>query len=188
MATINRIRVSWSGSAVIGPAVSTFYFLDDDDGAVARLGDFFDSIKVQFPTAVAWQCPGAGDQLDVESGEVVGAWTMDGGWVNQGTSPNSWIMGVGARIRWETGGFTNGRRVRGATFLVPLNIGALAGISQVDNAVVTDVNDKIATFVNANTIHHLIYTPPKGSSAGKTAQVVSGHLVDAISTLRSRRT
>lgn len=195
MATINRLRVSWSGSPVTGPGLSTFYFDPATGGGAADdVETFFNAIKTAFPNGISWTIPSNGDQIADSTGELTGVWSAPGeGGVVTSSGGANWAQGVGMRVRWNTAGIYRGRRVKGTTFLVPLLANAYTSDGTLDNAYVSTVQTAAAAMIAANPGFVVWSRPvpvgPGGpATVGESNFVTSASAVDGISWLRSRRT
>ena len=90
---------------------------------MAALVSFFDAIKALLPDNVTITVPGEGDHIDPATSELVGSWTSSGGGSVVGTSTSPFALGTGVSVRWITSGIFNGRRVKGRTFIVPVDAG-----------------------------------------------------------------
>lgn len=188
MANLWRVRVAWSGSAIVGPGVSTFHFLPDTPGVIAAVKALFQQASNYVPAGVYWAVPNGGEVIDVATGDLVGVFTQAGGGEVVAQGDSKYAAGVGGRIRWETGGFNNGRRVRGATFIVPLSSNIYDSAGTLVDASVTGMQTGINSFLGALDEEFVIYSRGPGPNTGSTALVTAGSLVDRVSWLRSRRT
>jgi hypothetical protein len=189
MANLARVRVSWSGVGIVGPAVSTFYYAESGSGWTTDLLTFFTAIKAYFPATMGWQVAGTGDILDDASGDLVGTWTETAPAQVLGSANNQVIGGVGARIVWKTGGFRNGRRVTGATFLTGADGTMFDVVGTLNNAAVTTITTA-ANALNNSTANELrIWSRPSpGTEDGASWPVLAAVVPDKVSWLRSRRT
>lgn len=191
MANLDRVRIGWAGPGVVGPGVSTFYFPAGGGAAgQAALKTFFTAIQSAFPnTAITWTFPAGGETINAANGALVGAWS--------GATPSSltaaasnpdWLAGVGARIAWNTDAVSRGRRVRGSTFLVPLNGSASSSDGTIVNTYVTSLQTAATALVTG--ADHTIWSRPSapGLSDGGSSTVTSATVPDRVSWLRSRRT
>lgn len=116
-----RLRVTWSGSGVVGPGLSTFYAADTSPGFPAAVRAFYQALVTSFPTNVTITVPNGGDVIDPSTGVLTGAWTDGTAPLPVvGTGAGTYAAGVGAQVRWRTLGVVAGRRVVGSTFLIPL--------------------------------------------------------------------
>lgn len=189
MADVYRIRVSWSGAPVTGGGVSTFYTSSAPATLQGALITFINAIKVQFPPPLAWEVPNHGDVIDSVSGKITNAWT--GGTTTSilanGTS-SQYAAGVGARVRWNTSGFVNGRNIKGSTYFVPLSSPAYDNDGTINPGVLGNLQTAATALVGAANM--CIVTRPTSSTSndGGFTAVSSATAVDKVSWLRSRRT
>jgi hypothetical protein len=190
MPDISRVRVNWSGPCVVGPGITTFYTLGSPTALATALRTFFSSVQTMFPNGkLTWTFDSGGAVLDSATGELVGSWGGGTATPLPVASSNAvWANGVGARIRWETSGFLRGRRVRGASFLVPLNISAYDSDGTVVGVFVTQANTAAAALLTAHPDLIIWSRPTAAGGDGGTTTIDSGAMIDQVSWLRSRRT
>jgi hypothetical protein len=188
MANLARVRTSWTGAAVIGPAVSTFYFEEAGTGFTNTIGTFFDGIKNLIPTGTVMSTEASGDIIDPATGDTIGVWN-DGTPSNiTGTGTGSFVYGTGVRVVWETAGLVNSRQVRGSTFIVPFDASNLTGVGSINETARTSINSLATAFVS-NTNHvFCVWSRPTPARAGTSHPVVGNSVPDKVSWLRSRRT
>lgn len=188
MANLARVRVTWSGTPVVGPGLSTFYFAEAGSGWMSSLGTAFTAIVNQFPVGITWSAQNTGDLIDVATGELTGSWTDGVGFSVNATATGLYAQGVGARCKWRTSGIRGGRRVYGSTFLLPLIgsaydtqgtivTGNLNGLQAAMNGIVTASGHELG-----------IWSRPNATGPGQFSPVTSGEVPDQISWLKSRRT
>ena len=72
---MRRLRVVWTGNAVVGPTVSTFYALDGESGFPAAVRTLMASLSTYIPSGTVITTPNNGDELDPATGELTGSWT-----------------------------------------------------------------------------------------------------------------
>lgn len=187
MANISRIKVDWSGTAVTGAGLTTFYSNDVTPTALpGAVLTFFDDLKAIVPAGVTWTIPSSGDLLDEADGELQGGWTASGGGAVSSTGTAVHAQGVGLRIKWVTGGVVAGRRVRGSTFIVPVVTDNL----QADGTFRTNeinVMGAAALALLAADPTLVIWSRPAPGRSGTSHLITSVATPDAISWLRSRR-
>lgn len=189
MANIKRVRVTWSGSAVTGPGVSTFYFTAGATGFPADLQTFFQAIKTGMTTGVTISVPNTGDTIDETTGALSGVWTDSGGGTTTGTNNLLFVAGTGIRVKWVTGGIHNGRRVVGSTFLCPL-VGAAFDTDGTPTATtVSNFSTAASALVSAVTPDMVVWSrpTPAAPNSGESNAVLAAVVPDATSWLRSRR-
>lgn len=115
---MNRIRAIWTG--ISGPpGVSTFYSLNP--GAdLPLIHGFFESIVGSLPGGVTITLGGEGDIIDETTGELTGAWSGTAPAESHGEGTPAWAGPAGACVTWLTGVVMDGSRLKGKTYLVPL--------------------------------------------------------------------
>jgi hypothetical protein len=187
MANLARVRVEWSGSGVVGPGLSTFYFAEEGSGWTAALGTFFETIKPQFHTTVSWRIPGSGDLIDVASGELSGTWTDGAEILKNGSSVLQYAAGCGLSVKWLTSGIRNGRRVTGRTFLCPITAGAYGTNGEVLPAVAASIQSAAHLLTLAGGLDMHVYSRPLPSGPGFSSPVLDAATSTKVSWLRSRR-
>ena len=172
---------------MVGPGLSTFY-LPDSATSVAGLVTFFGAISNKFPPGITWTIPGEADQIDPGSGTLTGATAMTGGGTAVSTGTDTrYAAGVGARIVWGTASVAGGRRIKGSTFLVPLEGYCYAGDGTLDATNASQMLTAVTNLLAAMPLQ-VWHRPQPGGGAGFNVDVTSGTIPDKVSTLRSRRT
>lgn len=189
MTDINRLRVQWTGSAIVGPGVSTFYTAATEPSALrAAVLTFFGVAAVNMPTTCGLVIPSSGETLEDSTGEVTGIWTDGTPSTVFGTDPGVYAAGVGARMVWETNGVTNNRRVRGSTFLCPMGAGGYQSDGTLNNTLRTNLQNAGNAFVASLLDGLVIWTRPVDGAGGKIQTVTAAYAPDKVSWLVSRRT
>ena len=183
---VDRIQVSWQNWPG-APGVSTFYG-DATLGMLDGISSFFDAIKGLLPLNLTITVPSTGDDVDPQTGEVVGSWSQAPTTpVRTGSNVAVYAGSTGAVVHWRTGGVVGGRRVRGRTFLVPL-VGAYDSGGSLSSGAIstlqTAANGLVSTAGSAFSVWHR----PTQFVAGSTHQVTSASVPDLAVVLRSRRT
>lgn len=186
MANIERVRVTFTGSPYVGPAVATHYFTSGNaDPAVIH--QFWTNLKGIITTGAVITVPNSGDVINDTNGQVVGAWAASGGGTIATTASGNYALGVGGRIVWETSGITNGRHVRGATFVVPLTQTSFDGTGRISTASVGVMQTSANTLLAGATGNLVILTRQRPGVNGKSTAIVSASVSEQPSWLRSRR-
>lgn len=191
MASIARLQVPWTGAAVTGGGVSTFYTTNLSPLAYATaLRAFFVSVAAFMPSGVTITVPAAGDLIEDSTGALSGSWSITPPAPVSGATGANYAAGVGARIVWQTSGITRGRRVKGSTYLVPLLASQYDIDGTIAGASVATMSTAAATLAAADSGSMCIWTRPStsGGSDGHQSDVTSGACLDKTSWLRSRRT
>lgn len=190
--TLARIRVTWSGSPVVGPGVSTFYQSTMADASgLAAIKSFYTSLAGMCPSGLSWTIPSTGDFLNESDGSLAGSWSFPGaGGVVAASTASTWVNGVGARIKWQTNGIHKGRKVVGATFMVPVVVGAYEGSGNLVGSYVTLLQSSANALVSGMGGDMYVWSRPTagGGTDGKKSAVTAAQAPDYVSWLRSRRT
>ena len=189
MSTVNRMRVVWGGSPVVGGGVSTFYFSPGATGFPADMLTFFNAIKAVFQTTVTWTIPNTGDQLEDTTGGLAGVWVSSGGGTTAGTvSTGGTPGGSGVRVRWLTSGMTRGRRVVGTTFFVPVNGGQWNSDGTPSSGMAALFTSAATALIAAQpTLRILTRESAPGLADGHSSPVIASAFPLRASSLRSRR-
>lgn len=188
MTAINRFRVQWTGSAVVGPSLSTFYFSGSAVGKPAALVTFFTAIAGMVAPGVTWTIPGTGDVLEDSTGALTGSWTAAGGGSVVSSGTGVFAQGVGVRAVWQTANVHKGRRVKGTTFIVPLSAAQYQADGTIVNATLTNLLAAQNALIAATTPDFRIWSRPDANGAFALSSVTGALAPDTVSTLRSRRT
>lgn len=170
----------------MGPSVSTFFFSSSATGFVADLATFYDTLKARLPSTLSVDIPASGDTIDEVTGSLTGTWTDGTDTVVGGTGSAVFALGVGVRVVWLTNGINNGRRIRGTTFMVPVD----ATVFSTDGTMGTPRSEFIsaaAALVTATSGDMRIWTRPVNGAGGGSVSVIGSTVPDTPTTLRSRR-
>lgn len=167
--------------------MSVFYSLEATDITV-QLATFFNAIKGSFPSQVVWNIPPSGDIIDIASGRITGSWTGGTQASVVGAAAGAYVAGTGAYVRWQTSQIRDGRRMKGRTFLCPINSGLYDTSGTLADATVTVF--QTAANALAGTGSLTIYGRERvtGSGDGQAATVTGAVVPDRVTSLRSRRT
>ena len=176
----------------MGGGISTFYFgaLATNTVITPAVHTLFNAIAPYLPPTVTISIPDGGDIIEATTGALAGTWTSGGAFSATGGGGAAYAQGVGARIDWKTTSIVHGRRVRGATYVVPIQNTGYNTDGVINTAIVSAINAGAAAFIaTANLDFAIWHRPhPKGSASGDVAHVVSGTMPDKVSWLRTRRT
>lgn len=189
MAILERHRVTWTGSPVVGPGVSTFYFQSPSSSAAgAALHDLFEGLQGNHPAGITWVIESSGVTIDSISGDVNGAWSYTPAESPvTSTGGSDYANGVGMRLTWLTDHFVGGRRSVGATFMVPLVLDKYTGAGNLADGTISGTQSVCDAFVAAD-VGFCIYSRPTDERVGSFGNVVAARVPDLVSWLRSRRT
>lgn len=187
--SLNRVVVEYSGPQVKGNAVSVLHFLRTGTTPpdVAALGTAFNIVKQLLPVGVTITIPAAGDVIDETTGTLTGTWATGTATNIACTGAATAAAGVGGCVTWNTSMVVNGRRLRGRTFVVPLNTGCYDN----DGTLVADVLGVMNSFaaqVQAVTGFSVWHRPGAlGPGSGISSVVTSYRVRDKVAMLTSRR-
>jgi len=190
---ISRVKVEFSGAAVVGPAASSFFTTGQVQNLRNPLITLWQVLKGQMPPTCTITIPNTGETYDDVTGDLVDVWTDGTTSTQVGEGLGNFARGVGARIVWSTNGVTNNRRVKGSTYVVPITAAAYGPDGTIADGVITAWNAATGIFVAATQSDLIIWTRPvtggpgQTGSAGKSQGVTGATVPDRISTLRSRR-
>lgn len=92
----------------------------DRNAAAASVRQFYDGVKAQLPSGVTITFPAEFIRVSETTGKVTDFVPVTAPGQVAATGSGVFANGVGARVVWSTGAVVGGRRVKGATFLVPL--------------------------------------------------------------------
>lgn len=186
MANIERMRVTWSGAPVTGDGLSTFYF-KSGSAAPAAVKTFFTAMAPYIAAGVSFDVPTSGDVIDEATGGLTGVWAAAGGGVVASSGNAEHAQGVGARLKWLTGGIVGGRRVVGSTFLVPIHRLMYDTDGTLAAGLVTAAPAAGNALVTATSPNFVIWSRPTASRSGTSHPIVAAVFPDKVSWLRSRR-
>lgn len=189
MSSILRWRVQLGGTPIVGPGVATFHTLPGIGASVpAALQAFWTTVKDVMAHQVTVQVSHIAEAITVETGEITGTQVFTAQTALVGASSQEWVPGVGTRIKWQTDSFVAGRRVKGATFVVPLGRTAYESAGAITAGVLSTLQGAAEDLITDLEDNLVIYSRPTTEHAGAASVVVGAAVPDAVSWLRSRRT
>jgi hypothetical protein len=156
----------------------------------AAVVTFFTAIKALFPTGITWQIPNGGDTIEETTGKLTGTWLGTGGGTVTGTGSSvAFAQGVGARIQWQTGNVENGRRVRGTSYMVPLNSSSFDTSGKLVTSTATTLSNAAAALRDAHGGSLCVWGRPKKKTGtpGYHAPITLVQVPTQTSWLRSRK-
>ena len=170
---IDRLQVTLAGGQV-GSGVSTHFGIQGS-GQLTTWQVFWEDLTKFMP-------------LEVESGLLQSVWTAaTSATTYVGIDQGPYAAGVGACVTWLTAGIVNGHRVRGRTFIVPLdgtryqNDGTLAPGTV---AAITNAAQNVLDNAAGNSVIYSRKVPGRDG----TAHAITGFRInDRVATLASRR-
>jgi hypothetical protein len=199
------VRTHWSGTSG-GPGITQIALLGATGGiwnpggeqaAVNAMRAFWDSLKTYLPDELTLTVSPVVDYYDTATGELLGsniAATPPG--VVIGTSATSYAGGSGFKVTWETGQIRDGRRVRGATYVVPASSSVFTSAGVISATPKAAVNTAAGTFISAitaGTMSVAVWSRPREATEdlpardGAAFQVSTGVCSSKSAILRGRR-
>lgn len=190
-----------------GPSVSTFHF-DGTAGSAAAgaaanaIRAFFLALAGSLPDDVTVTFDSEVREIDVATGELTNVVSIAPPPPVPGTVTGEWPAGTGARIVWQTPRILRGRRVRGATFIVPIGAGLFTTGGQLGIPMITACNSAGTTLIsqlNTLALPLLVYSrrvleqpavpglPPVVLHPGTATEVTTVATSPIVATLRGRK-
>lgn len=178
-----------------GPSVSTFHFYDGTNPpAVQTIANAVRAFFAAFPSLIPEECAVSFDsevvRINTATGVLEESFPVIEPAVVAGTSSAAWAAGTGARVQWLTDRIINGKRVRGATFIVPLHSTSFTGTGRVSGATITTLNNAGAALISATgTASHplSVWSRPTDVRPGDRTTVLTASTSATPGTLRTRK-
>jgi hypothetical protein len=192
MATMNRVKVIWSGFT--GAPGYSNYFFDAPTTDMGALKTFLTACNSYWNNNVILNVPTSGDQIDSSTGQITGVWTgTNGGNVAGFGGTAAYSGSSGFLVNWKTSTIIAGRRVQGRTYFVP----GSANVYQTDGTIIESARTTILNAANAMIASYgtnlKIFARPfagagvKPARPGASATVVGCFVPDIAAVMRSRR-
>ena len=180
-----------TGHTILNTSTAGAY---DAPAAATAITAWLNGVMDASLAVVSARLQSAPDLVDEDTGTITGAVSVAAQASQAGTAAvgSGYWAGVGGRIRWQTNGIRNGRRVIGTSFIVPLwadyaeSDGTLkaAGMTILQNA-----SNTLLTALTAATSPLCVYSRPSapGAADGELHLVTSATVPDQVSWLTTRR-
>lgn len=184
-----RMVLQWQGPQITGQAVTVLHFAGDGGAPnPASVLAAFNAYKNYIPQGITVTVPGTGDVLEDTNGQLTTVWAAAGGGVVAGAGGvGACAKGVGGVINWKTGAIVNGRRLRGRTFVVPMNAGSFDNTGSIEPNTLVGLQT-LANALQASGPLAVWHRPTaKGAADGTSAGVVSNLVRNKVAYLSSRR-
>jgi hypothetical protein len=169
---IGVIRTAWSGTSG-GPGLTQLFIRNatnsaitagEAQSAVNAVRAFWDGIKAYLPDEILLTVQSTCDIYNETNGDLIASITAATAPVSvQGTSTNVYSMAAGFKVNLMTGRILNGRRVRGAIYVVPASSIVYNSNGTVLSGARTTVNTAGSTMMaslNAAGLFLVVYTRP----------------------------
>lgn len=190
---ILRTTAVWSGFAG-APGYTNFFFdaFGSGDSAeleVARTRAFFNALASDLPESVSIQVQQEAAIIDETTGELQSYVSVDAVPLPViGGSGASFSAASGGVVTWNTDTVVRGRRLRGRTFVVPLDTTAYDAQGTLASSTITLMNDAAAALIGDGSGPQLvIWARPRTGADGAIGSVTSHRVADRVAVLRSRR-
>lgn len=191
-----RATVRWDGFSG-APGYTNLHFSGtgtptgtDLSDTSAKVRTFFDAFKTYLPNIVTLSFPSSLEEFDTGTGQLVASHSITPAAAVTGTGGSAvFSSAVGACINWKTDLVLNGRRLRGRTFMVPLQslpsfdgngtlgVAARVAFESAANALIN----------NASGLPLFVWHRPPPGGGGAASSVVAATVNDKTAILRSRR-
>lgn len=160
MANIEKLVCTWNyGTGA--PGYTTFFVSAAQAASFQpRLVTFWTAVAPYLATAFSVVVPPNGEVIDETTGKMVNVWSGPTQVTVTGTAAAAWASTSGALVRWDTGRFANGRKVRGRTFIVPIVSSAYSS-GTISTTVANAINAAATTLWNAAPGVMVVWTRPK---------------------------
>lgn len=196
------VRTEWDGTSG-GPGLTQLAFLGNGEftaanaqAAVNAVRKFWDSLKGYLPDELKLNVMPTVDIYNETDAQLTGSVVAPVVPTQvAGTSASSYAGGAGMKVNWNTGVIRNGRRVKGATFIVPAASTVYTSNGTISAITVTGINTACNTLmadVTAGGTALLVWSRPLVvggviTRTGATAGVISGTTNPKSAILRGRR-
>lgn len=157
MPVIGKVATAWAGTSG-GPGITQLYVANTALGnltageaqtAVNAVRAFWDPVKAYLPDEVTLTVQPTVDQYRDTDGELVNSVTAATPPASViGTSATAFMMAAGMKANLQTSTIRNGRRVRGAIYIVPATTAAMTTSGMVAAAARLAVNNAGATLIS----------------------------------------
>lgn len=193
---VQRIRASVTYPGGGSPGVITLYTKSPvpEDGTSAqlccdRLRDALTAGHDLFVNSTVFTSDTFVDTLNPVTGAITGS---DGvtGWTVAGNQSNGYLPQASMVVAtWHTAGIVSSRRVRGRTFLGPLDNSCLQNDGTLASSTLTHAAALVAAWLDAGTtdVFTCVWHRPKLGAGGSDHQITAGTVRDKFGVLRSRR-
>lgn len=184
MTSINRVQVKWEQAGGF-TGLNTFYQTGDVD--LANYRALYVAFQASLPDDVTISFLDANLTYESDTGEVLSSYTTDPATDIAGTSSGDFARGVGVLLRWNTDAFRNNRRVRGRTYVVPVEVASFNTLGNVDAGFISGAVTAGNDFIAAQAAQNFIWHHPVNDVGGVINAVTSCGMSATPAILRSRR-
>lgn len=174
------------------PGYSTFYCqLGDPAAFVAAINTFLTAslgsgAGSAIPSQVTIVPDSFVDSIMADSGELINSSSITPPATIASGNAGTYSAPAGACVTWLTQGFVGGHRVRGRTFLVPLNSAKFQNNGTLDDTFFSTLKTAANNFT-ANAVQPLVWHRPVNKSGGQAFLMFNASVKDKVAVLTSRR-
>lgn len=184
-----RWTVNWTGFAG-SPGYSHFITGGVNDGGDTALQlpvirSFLSAWSADLPDDVALSIEPTQQELDDNTGDIIGTDSRDTGSAIAGTNVGSYSAAGGVVVIWHTGQYRNGREVRGRTFMVPTASSIYSASTGAPSSAKVSSYSTVATDMATDMPGGLFIE--SGTGIPRFVVVTGGTLSPRAAVLRSRR-
>lgn len=157
---------------------------------MTKLHTFFDAFKTYLPNVVTIAFPTTFEEFDTASGTLEGAHAVTPASTVTGTGGSAvFSAAVGACINWKTALVINGRKLRGRTFMVPLqSLPSFEGNGTLGVTAQVAFESAAAALIAGTGLPLFVWhRPDPGAGGGAASSVTAASVTDKTAILRSRR-
>lgn len=198
MASIWRYGFTWSGFTG-GPGRTVFYGSTGVSTPQVLANDTYSLLHdILNPSGTNANIIPAGvriagdtfvDEMEDSTGDQVGRLGITANPDIVGVGSGNWASPAGACITWSTNTFIKGRRLRGRTFLVPLDgVNAFATDGTLNGTLLSGTQAAVTGFLGSLSEPVVWHRPTtKDGVDGSSSAIIAGQMKDKVSVLTSRR-
>lgn len=194
---ILRLTARWTGFSG-APGYSAFHyqpglidgglFGDIAQEIADRIDTAFQSLTSALPGDVSVQVEPEVEEIDETTGEILGFVAIDPAPPQSGVSSEGYSAASGAVVNWRTDDVRAGRRIRGRTFLVPLDGGSYDSDGTLTSTALGQIRNWAGFISNGPYDADFgVWSRPRDGAGGVFAPVTNFTVPDMAAVLRSRR-
>jgi len=194
---MNRMTMTWSGFSG-APGYTNLHFSaaltptsTELSQTATKVHDFFYAWRSFLPNAVTINFPSELEEFSTTTGELVGTHGFTAPAAVVGTGGSAvFSSAVGACVNWKTNTVVNGRKLRGRTFMVPLqSLPSFDADGSLNPSARLTMLTACTNLMNDATGLPLFiwHRPSPGGSDGAAGSVTATTINDKTAVLRSRR-
>lgn len=181
-----RVRTVFNSAIAGAPYLSTMYFTGDDDAsgaldAVTAVGVFWGAVDALMDSEVTWATE-AEVVVMSNDGTITGSFSVTPVTGAGALAAEQLPLAAQGLVRWATGQYVNGRRLRGRTF-IPGLVEASNNNGRLVAASATVISNAAAALIATGTVDLAVWSRTHSTSF----PVTSATVWTEFATLRSRR-